>query len=41
MKSTLMNLMVVVVFHVMNDNFGRFRQGGRIDGSCFSGSVLP
>ena len=35
-----MNLMFVVVFHVTNDNFGRFKQGGRIDGSCFPGSVL-
>ena len=35
-----MNLMVVVVFPVTNDNFGRFKQGGRIDGSRFPGSML-
>lgn len=39
-KSRLMNLTTVLVFHIMNDSVGRRKCGGRMDGSCFSGSVL-
>lgn len=35
-----MNLPTVLVFHVMNDGFGSLKPGGRMDGSCFSESVL-
>lgn len=32
-----MNLTVLLIFHIKND---RLEQGGRAEGSCFSGSVL-
>lgn len=39
-KEQINELHNVLAFHIMSDSFGRRKHAGKMDGCCFSGSVL-